>query len=120
MTLNEVVHILDGELLSCADKDSMEIAGVCASDLMSDVLAFGTAGSLLVTGLTNAQSVNTADVADVVAIAYVRGKRPADSVVLLAEEKGLPILVCGLSMYEACGRMDEHGLEAGSEIREPQ
>ncbi len=120
MTLNEVVHVLEGELVCCAEKDSMEITGVCASDLMSDVLAFGTAGSLLITGLTNAQSVNTAEVADVVAIAYARGKRPADSVLLLAEEKGMPVILCGLSLYEACGRLYEHGLVSGSEIREPQ
>ena len=120
MTLTEVIHVLDGELLCCDDKVSTEITGVCASDLMSDVLAFGTAGSLLITGLTNAQSVNTAEVADIVAIAYVRGKRPADDVVRLAEEMGLPVLVCALSLYEACGKMYEHGLAAGSEIREPQ
>ena len=120
MTLGEVVRVLEGELLTGVEKASMEITGICASDLMSDVLAFGTAGSLLITGLTNAQSVNTAEVADVVAVAYVRGKRPADTVVGLAESKGLPVIVCGLSMYEACGRLYEHGLLAGSDIREPQ
>jgi len=120
MTLSEVIHVLDGEFLCCHDKASMEISNVCASDLMSDVLAFGTAGSLLITGLTNAQSVNTAEVADIAAVAYARGKRPADDVVRLAEERGLPVLVCALSLYGACGKLYEHGLAAGSEIREPQ
>jgi len=43
---------------------------------MSEVLAFCGHGPLLVTGLTNLQSVHTAEVVDAQAILYVNDKRP--------------------------------------------
>jgi predicted transcriptional regulator len=116
MVLSDVARLLDAELMCCDEKRSMEISGVCASDLMSDVLAFGQAGGLLLTGLINAQSINTAEVADVAAVVYVRGKRPTDEVIELAREKGIPVLTCCLSMFEACGRMHAMGLESATDL----
>jgi predicted transcriptional regulator len=108
--------VLGADLVCCEDKGSMEIERVCASDMMSDVLAFSTPGGLLVTGLTNAQSIMTAAVADVAAIVYVRAKRPKSAVVQLAMAKGIPVLTCGLSMFEACGRLYENGLVPGTNL----
>jgi predicted transcriptional regulator len=116
MTLADVARVLDAELVCCHEKESVEIDRVCASDMMSDVLAFSTPGGLLLTGLTNAQSIMTAAVADVAAIVYVRAKRPKSAVVELASAKGIPVLTCGLSMFEACGRLYEHGLVSGTEL----
>ena len=55
-----------------------DIASACGSDLMSDVLAFGRSGQVLLTGLTNAQSIRTANIIEAKAVVYVRGKRPND------------------------------------------
>ena len=52
------------------------------------------------------------------AVAYVRGKRPENGTIELAEQKGIPVLVCDLAMFEACGRMYESGLAPGSTIEE--
>jgi predicted transcriptional regulator len=116
MTLDDVARVLDAELVCCADRGTMEIERVCASDMMSDVLAFSTPGGLLLTGLTNAQSIMTAAVADVAAIVYVRAKRPKSAVVELAKAKGIPVLTCGLSMFEACGRLYANGLVSGTTL----
>jgi predicted transcriptional regulator len=113
MKLSEVAHVLDATFLSGEEQADTEIRGVCASDLMSDVLAFGSPGVLLLTGLTNAQSIMTADVADVAAVTYVRGKRPENGTVELARQKGIPVLLCNLPMFEACGRMFREGLAPG-------
>ena len=72
---------------------------------MSEVLAFCGHGALLVTGLTNVQSVHTAEVVDAQAILYVNGKRPDEQVLALARARGLPLLSTTLTMYEACGRL---------------
>ncbi|OGF65193.1 MAG: hypothetical protein A2Y62_17640, partial [Candidatus Fischerbacteria bacterium RBG_13_37_8] len=70
------------ELLKCnvvwAEEDHLgtQIERAGAADLMSDVLAFTRQGSLMLTGLVNIQSVRTADIAEVRAIIYVRGKTP--------------------------------------------
>ncbi len=116
MTLDDVARVLGAKLVCCGDRGSMEIERVCASDMMSDVLAFSTPGGLLLTGLTNAQSIMTAVVADVAAIVYVRAKRPKSAVVELAKAKGIPVLTCRLSMFEACGRLYGNGLVSGTDL----
>jgi hypothetical protein len=113
MLLAEIVTLLDStELLALDHAGGTEIAGCFAADLMSEVLAFCGHGSLLVTGLTNVQSVHTADVVDVRAILYVNDKRPEPQVLALALERGLPLLSTPLTMYQACGRLHAGGLPA--------
>ncbi len=77
---------------------------------MSDVLAFGQPGLLLLTGLTNVQSVRTAEIIDAKAIIYVRGKKPQEGGIELAKEKGIPILSTKHMMYTACGLLYSAGL----------
>ena len=120
MKLQDVAGLLGARFESGEDKSEMDVNSVCASDLMSDVLAFSTPGALLLTGLTNAQSVMTASVADVSAVVYVRGKRPEPGVIELAAQKGIPVLTCDLSMFDACGRMHEAGFVSAVELGEPK
>ncbi len=81
-----------------------------AADLMSDVLAFTRTGAVLLTGLVNVQTVNTAYIAEISAIVLVRGKKPDNAVVSLAKEKGILIMGTSYSMYEACGILYEAGI----------
>ena len=105
MKLSEVLSIIEGKLIS-ADADlSQEVEMACGADLMSDVLAFTHAGTLLLTGLTNPQVVRTAEMAGIVAIVFVRGKLPPPETVALAQEKGIPLLASKYTMYETCGRI---------------
>lgn len=85
---------------------------------MSDVLAFSKPGILLLTGLSNAQSVRTAIIIDAKAIVYVRGKTPDGAGAKLAEEKGLPILSTEFMMYKACGLLYSRGLPGISDFQE--
>ena len=82
----------------------------CGADLMSDVLAFTHEGTLLMSGLTNPQVVRTAEMADVRAIVFVRGKIPPAETVALAKEKGIPLLASKYTMFETCGRLFQAGL----------
>jgi len=110
MTLREIMHLLQAELI-CGEShldDNIEFAG--GSDLMSDVLAFGKPGILLLTGLSNSQSVRTADIIEAKAIIYVRGKKPDPEGIKLAEEKDIPILLTDFMMYTACGLLYSHQL----------
>jgi predicted transcriptional regulator len=77
---------------------------------MSDVLAFSRAGALLLTGLVNVQTIRTAYIAEIVAVVFVRGKKPDETVISAAREKGIPVLGTPYSMYEACGILYQHGL----------
>lgn len=115
MTLDEVRDILEAEVVSRAADLKTEVKMACGADLMSDVLAFIKQGALLVTGLTNPQVIRTAEMVDVKAICFVRGKRPGPDTIRLAESKGLPLLMTHLPMFEACGRLYKNGLPGCSE-----
>jgi len=80
------------------------------SDLMSDVLAFGKPGILLLTGLTNSQSVRTANIIDASGIVYVRGKKPDEEGRKLAEEMNIPLLSTKFMMFATCGILYSKGL----------
>lgn len=116
MNLEEIGKILKCEVLVGEHLEEVEAEGVCAADLMSDVLAFTNPGSVLLTGLSNVQSVITTHVAEVAAVVYVRGKKPDADALKLAGQKGIPLLSSPLSMYEACGRLWKEGLKVGSEL----
>jgi predicted transcriptional regulator len=118
MTLREVQEILRAEVICGEDRLDEEVPFAGGSDLMSDVLAFGKPDAVLLTGLSNAQSVRTAIIIDAKAVVYVRGKRPDSAGARLAEEKGLPVLSTKLMMYKACGLLYSHGLPGISDIQE--
>lgn len=110
MKLREIKEILDAEVAVGDDQLDKEVNTAFAADLMSDVLAFATAGSLLLTGVTNPQVVRTAEVLDIAAIIMVRGKRPSQETVLLAQELRIPILITRYIMFETSGRLHERGI----------
>lgn len=116
MTLREIQKILDAEVICCEERLDIAIDSAGGSDLMSDVLAFGQPGLLLLTGLTNVQSVRTADIIDAKAIIYVRGKKPQEGGIELAKEKGIPILSTRYMMYTACGLLYKAGLVGVEEV----
>ena len=118
MKLKDVMEILEAksawEEADCTQCGSREVTSCQASDLISDILSFRGPDSLLLTGLTNTQVIRAAEILDFVAICFVRGKRPQPGTVKLAEEKGIPLLATPLLMYQACGRLYEAGLPAGT------
>jgi predicted transcriptional regulator len=115
MTLEEVKQILEAEVIVGSGLDKIRAGMGCGADLMSDVLCFAKAGALLLTGLTNAQVVRTAEMAEVVGICFVRGKRPPEETVKLARHTGLPLLATRLPMFETCGRLYRSGMKGCSE-----
>lgn len=115
MTLEEVKTILEAEVVNGENLHKIGVEMGCGADLMSDVLAFTKTGALLLTGLTNAQVVRTSDMADVVAVCFVRGKAPGPETIELAHRLNLPLLMTKLPMFEACGRLYREGLMGCSE-----
>lgn len=110
MRVATIKEILECEVLAGAEQLDLEVESCLSADMMSDVLAFAQPGALLVTGLTNSQSVRTAEIADAVAIVFLRGKRPNGSVLTLAEESSIPVLATPLGMFEVCGRLHAAGM----------
>ena len=111
MKLRDILSIVKGRILTRKVDLDLEISSCGASDLMSDVLAYVKPGSLLLTGLVNPQSIRTAEMADLAAIVFVRGKTPGSDTIELAEELGIPLIGSPYGMYEICGRLYQAGLE---------
>ena len=105
MTVRDLVGIVDGELVCCEDKLDQTVEDFAASDLLSDVLAFSTEKYALLTGLTNAQIVRTADITNAHCIVVVRNKQPQQAAVAVAQATGIPIILSSLTMFEACARL---------------
>jgi predicted transcriptional regulator len=118
MTLEQVRQIIEAEFLVGQDRGGLEVKMACGADLLSDVLAFTKSDSLLLTGLTHQQVVHTAEIAEISAICFVRGKRPPAETVKLAKENGVPLLCTSLPMYEACGRLYSRDLPGCSQTKE--
>lgn len=111
MRLDAIRDLLQCSVLVGDDRLNMEVEAAVASDGMSVVLASRRPRALLVTGLTNIQSVRTAHVADISAILYVRGVGPQGPAINLAREKNIVVLVTPLGMFDACGILRSHGLK---------
>lgn len=116
MKVSEIIKILDAELLSGSDMD-MEMLSACGSDLMSDVMAYVKENVLLLTGLVSPQVIRTAEMMDIKAVVFVRGKNPGQAILDLATEKGIVVMSTSNPMFIACGKLYSAGL-TGKGVRE--
>ena len=113
MKIREIADLLHADVL-CGEKMlDDEVQSACGSDMMSDVLAYVKDQGVLVTGLINSQVIRTAMMMDMRCIVFVRSKRPSPDMVELARENHIALLASDSRMYEACGKLYQHGL--GSE-----
>lgn len=114
MKLAQIIELIDLEPIVQIDDLDAEVTTVCGCDLMSDVLAFSQEKTMLLTGLTNAQVIRTAEMTELRFIIFVRGKRPPQETIDLAREKGINLYVSPKSMFECCGRLYQAGLNSES------
>ena len=115
VTLREVQKALNATCLTANPPLNREVAAACASDLMSDVLAFSTPKSVLLTGLVSPQSVRTAEVADLMAVCFTNNKKPSNETVKMAEDSNIVLFVSPFSLYTASGKVFNAGLPGCSE-----
>lgn len=116
MKIRELCDVISATVICGEEKLDADVFTACASDMMSDVLAFVKEQAVLLTGLTNPQVVRTAEMMDMQCIVFVRGKRPDETTINLAKAKGTVILSSGLRMYTACGLLYNHGLLGGENL----
>jgi predicted transcriptional regulator len=111
MKLGRIKELLDAEVLVGEEKLDMEAIFVFGCDLMSDVLSMVTGETILLTGVTNIQVVRTAEMMDIKCIIFVRGKKPNDQVIKLAQEKGICLMSTKNIMFSSCGILYSKGLK---------
>ncbi|WDV48248.1 DRTGG domain-containing protein [Clostridiaceae bacterium M8S5] len=111
MRIRDIKDILDAEVLTGENMLDKEVSYAFGADLMSDVLAYVDGETLLLTGLTNPQVIRTAEMSDVFAIIFVRGKKPTPEILELAKMNELILLKTDHILYTACGKLYEQGLK---------
>lgn len=111
-----IKELLCAELLCGEEKLQLEVSTACGSDMMSDVLAYVKDQAVLLTGLLNTQVVRTAEMMDMRCIVFVRSKKPTDEMVALAKEHDIVVMCTSKRMYEACGILYSHGLNANAAV----
>jgi len=116
MTLAKAVALLEGQFFCGEEKADITVESACGADLMSDVMAFVKDQALLLTGLVNPQVIRTAELLDIRAIIFVRGKAPSRDMIEMAEETGIILGGTKDSMFLACGKLYEAGLKAGESV----
>lgn len=116
MNIGEISQIVGGKVLTSNTDLSVEVKTCCASDMMSDVLAFYSASNgLLITGLCNPQVVRTAIMVDAVCIIIARGKTLDPDIIKLADENNIAIISTPYVMFETCGLLYDAGLRKSKE-----
>jgi predicted transcriptional regulator len=116
MNLIKIREILEASVLCGSESIDQEIQCGGGADLMSDVLALMEPNSILLSGLTTLQVVYTAEMSGIMAICFVRGKRPSPEIVELARARGIVLLATHLPLFESCGRLYQAGLRGSSEV----
>ena len=106
MKIRLIRDALEASIIEGEDRLEVAVDQVYASDLMSDVLAFGKPNSILLTGLATQQAVISAHMAEFKGIVFVRGKRSKDGSQNFAREHRLVLLSTDFDMYDACVRIE--------------
>lgn len=110
MNIQELADIIHGKMLTQNLDLTREVKGGCGADLMSDVLTSIQPNAVLLTGLCNPQVIRTAQMADITAIIFVRGKVPPSETIELANQESIPLITSPYGMFELCGRLYQAGL----------
>lgn len=113
MKLNMLCELINGEVISNCENLEREVMHGFSSDLMSDVLTYAEAdwcNSVLLTGLTNIQVIRTAELLDLKAIIFLRGKHPSKEVIDMANDDGVVLLRTEKTMYTTTGILHQNGL----------
>ncbi len=106
MEIRIVRDALDASVIEGDDRLDTVIEHVYASDLMSDVLAFGKPNSILLTGLATQQAVISAHMAEFKGVVFIRGKKAKDGSAKFARDNHMVLLSTDFDMYDACVRID--------------
>jgi serine/threonine-protein kinase RsbT len=102
LTVHRIQEALQAQVIVGENLLDTHVTGIYASDLMSDVLAYGKSGSVLLTGMNSIQTAVSSYMAEFKAIVFLRGKKPTDDIRQFAQGKGLILLTTRADMYESC------------------
>ncbi len=108
MKLSELVAM--GGLESLNDFDDVEITGVYISDMVSDIMSGAKPGNMLLTLQTHKSVVAAANIVDVPAVVFVRGRRPDADMVQLAKKVRMALFASDFDSWTLATKMFAAGV----------
>ena len=113
MKLSQVRDVLGAKVL-CGEEflDEVVVESAFGADMMSDVLAYVRQHALIITGMLNTHVIRTAEMIDIRAVVFVRGKIVTPEIIEAANELDMIILGTDKTMFTACGLLYEAGLRS--------
>jgi len=108
MNTSELIQRLG--LKTFNEQNDKEIRGVYISDMVSDIIGIKE-GNLLVTLQTHKNLIAAANLVDVAAVVYARGKTPPDDVVALANRAKIRLLGYDQDTWSLAKKLTELGIQ---------
>ena len=88
-----------------------EVESVYISDMVSDIITSAKRNSILITLQTHKSLIAAANLVAAAMIVIVKGRRPADDVVELANRTGIGLFTCELDTWALARRLTQLGFE---------
>ena len=104
MSVRELTTVQEFAIVTMPDGD-IEVTGAYCGDLLSWVMGRAKADDAWITIMTNANIVAVASLSDVSVILLAEGVELSDDVKVVAEAKGVNILVSSLPIYETAVKL---------------
>lgn len=111
MQIANIAELLKAKVLTPGLDLSNEVDHAFASDLMSDVLTGDYDKTLLITGLSNMQSIRTAEMSDIREVIIGRNKEVSQEMIELAHESDIVLIQSSYSLYRISGILYEAGIK---------
>ena len=111
MKIAKVVELLNAKVITGFGKLDEEVLFGFASDLLSDVLTVDSERLLLLTGMTNLQAIRTAEMAEIICVVFVRGKKMSSEMIELASENNIVTVESPFSLFRAISVLHDNGLK---------
>lgn len=94
-------------LTSLNEYTDKDVEGVYISDMVSDIITGARANGILVTLQTHKSLIAAANLVDVAAIVFVRGKKPAEDVVELANRAGIGLFATDMDTWSFAVKLNQ-------------
>ena len=111
MTIKDITEKIDGHIICCEDKENTNVEYAFSSDLMSDVLTVEKENMVLITGLTNLQTVRTSEMSDINCIIIARAKKVNSDIISLARENNIVLIESPYSVFRISGELYKAGIK---------
>lgn len=111
MNIHHILESVEGVLITAKNQESLEVETAFTSDLMSDVLTVDAHKTLLITGLSNLQTIRTAEMCDIECVIIARNKKATPEMIALAEKSKIRLIESPFSVFRIAGILYQKGIK---------